>query len=72
MSLDDIVTKSIRLIGHHGYNTVSWRNTIALAACGKLSLKPLITHVMPMSEYQNAIEMMNSQDVGKAVFLPED
>lgn len=56
-SLDGFSLKNIRFSGHMGYNQESWRNTLALAKAEKLNLKPIITCILPLEEYQQGFDM---------------
>lgn len=65
--LDDITLRSIELIGHMGYNTISWRNTISLARKGKLDLTSIVTHTIPLEECAHGFDMMVSRQAGKVI-----
>lgn len=70
--LNDFASKNIRIQGHMGYNQESWRNCIALAACGKLDLKTIISCTLPMSEYEKGFQMSMKQEAAKVVLIPEE
>ena len=65
--LDDITLRSIELIGHMGYNTISWRNTINLARAGKLDLTSIVTHTVSLDECAHGLDMMVSREAGKVI-----
>lgn len=65
--LDEITLRSLVLIGHMGYDTVSWRNTIRLAKEGKLNLKAIITHRIPFMETKKGFDMMVNRKAGKII-----
>ena len=65
--LDDITLRSIELIGHMGYNTISWRNTINLAKTGKLDLTSIVTHTVTLDECAHGFDMMVSREAGKVI-----
>lgn len=65
--LDDITLRSIELIGHMGYNTISWKNTINLARAGKLDLTSIVTHTISLEECAHGFDMMVSREAGKVI-----
>lgn len=65
--LDDITLRSIELIGHMGYNTISWRNTINLAREGKLDLTSIVTHTVSLEECAYGFDLMVSREAGKVI-----
>jgi L-iditol 2-dehydrogenase len=48
----------------------SWDKTINLIASGKLQVEPLITHVLPLTEWEQAFEAVESMTALKAVLVP--
>jgi len=71
-SLDDLVNRAVRLIGHFGYDWVCWRNVMKLWKAGKFSLDSIITHRMKISQFNEAIEMLQKLEAVKIVLYPED
>lgn len=69
-SLDGFSLKNIRIMGHMGYDQVSWRNTLALSAVGRLDLKSIITCELPLEEYHKGFEMSRKQEAAKVVLIP--
>ena len=65
--LDSITLRSIELIGHMGYNTVSWLNTIRLAQRGKLDLKSIVTHRVKLEDVKRGFDFMVSREAGKVL-----
>lgn len=65
--LNSITLRSIEVIGHMGYNTVSWRNTINLASQGKLDLTSIVTHRISLEESGHGFDMMVSREAGKVI-----
>ena len=68
--LDNFALKNVDIRGNKGYNTESWRNSIALAECGKLDLKSIITHTLPLEEYAKGFELARTSDAAKVVLVP--
>ena len=66
-----LAKKQITMRGHTGYNAESWRNTIALAAAGKIDLKQIITKVIPLSSWKEGYELLEGKNKpGKIVLIP--
>ena len=67
-SLNDISMRGLRIIGHMGYDTVSWRNSINLLRSGMVDTKSLITHRLPLSEWRKGFDLMISKEAIKVIF----
>jgi threonine 3-dehydrogenase len=48
----------------------TWRRMNQLIDSGKVNLKPLITHILPIEEYQKGFEMVKSYSVQKILLKP--
>lgn len=62
--------REIRLQSVMGRNWETWRRMEQLIASGKLNLKPLITHILPLEEYQKGFAMVKGHDVMKVLLRP--
>lgn len=62
--------RNISLVGHMGYNPVSWRNVIRLIDAGKLDIRPMITHHMKLESFHEAVELMRARKAIKIIFHP--
>jgi threonine 3-dehydrogenase len=62
--------REVRLQSMMGRNWETWRRMNQLVDSGKINLKPLITHVLPMEEYQKAFELAKSHEVMKVLLKP--
>ena len=71
-SLNRLVDKAIQLKGHFGYDWVSWKNCFALIEAGLVDMKAVITHRMRISQFREAIELMQSRKAVKIILYPED
>lgn len=69
--MDDIHIPNLMVIGA-GNNWNMHKKAATLMAEGMIDLKPLVTNVMPLEEYQQAIEMAETRPQGfvKAIFRP--
>ena len=71
-SLNDLTYQSQSIQGHHAYNDVTWRNCLGLLEKQMLVLDPLITHVLPLSEWERGMNLMKSREGTKVLLYPED
>lgn len=69
-SLDPIVQKNVTLQGSFSHNWPVWERVLALLAGGQLDVKPIIGGVWPVTEWQEAFEMMHKGEVVKSVLKP--
>ncbi|MCQ5130123.1 alcohol dehydrogenase catalytic domain-containing protein [Butyricicoccus faecihominis] len=69
-TLIPLIDKQITVVGHMGYDAVSWDNSMELYKAGMLNIKDAITHVLPIDEYLTGYEMMKTQQSGKVVLIP--
>ena len=56
------------IIGRRMYET--WYQMHNLLSSGRLDVRPAITHVMPMSEFDQAIALLEAGQAGKVVLVP--
>ncbi|MBN1836581.1 MAG: zinc-binding dehydrogenase [Spirochaetales bacterium] len=68
LDLDPLLPKGATIVGHFGYDYVSWRNVLRLAEQGRIQYEPLITASMPLERWREAFEMMESRRAVKVVF----
>ena len=69
-SLDPVVQKNVTLQGSFSHNWPVWERVLALLAGGQLDVKPIIGGVWPVTEWQEAFEMMHKGEVVKSVLKP--
>ncbi|SCJ44918.1 Sorbitol dehydrogenase [uncultured Clostridium sp.] len=62
--------RNISLVGHMGYNPTSWRNVIRLIEAGKLDIRPMITHELPLKDFHEGVRLMQSRQAIKVIFHP--
>lgn len=68
---NDIVFKGATVHGITGrkmYET--WQQVSGLLKSGAVDLKPIITHVLPMEEFEKGFDLMISGESGKVVLIP--
>ncbi|CAM3744232.1 L-threonine 3-dehydrogenase [Alkalicoccus chagannorensis] len=69
---NDIVFKGLRVQGITGRRMFeTWQQTSGLLHAGRVDLKPLITHVLPMEEFEKGFALMNEGRCGKVILKPQ-
>ncbi len=56
-----IQMKDLQVEGIFGYTTASWKKTLELVGSGQLKLGDLITHRKPITEFRNALKLVESR-----------
>jgi threonine 3-dehydrogenase len=62
--------REIKLQSTMGRTWETWRRMNQLVDSGKVNLKPLITHILPIEKYQEGFEMVKGHDVMKVLLKP--
>jgi len=58
---DLLVGKDMTLIGSIAYRASTWSRVVALLAEGVLDVDPIVTHRFPMSEFEEAVRLMDDR-----------
>jgi 2-desacetyl-2-hydroxyethyl bacteriochlorophyllide A dehydrogenase len=58
---DVLVAKDIALIGSIAYPASTWSRVVGLVADGVLDLDPIVTHHYPMSDFEEAVRLMDDR-----------
>jgi len=67
----DVVFKGITIYGVVGRILFgTWHQVTGLVESGKLDLEKIVTHVFPLSEIDQAVQVMASGNSGKVVLIP--
>ncbi len=69
-SLDPIISKSITLKGHFSHTWDVWEKCLVLLSKGQVDLKPLITHELPIDQWEKSFELIESKEAMKVVLKP--
>ena len=69
-ALNQVVFHNIQLIGHEGYDPVSWHNCMKLLEAGMLDAKTPITHILPLTEYRKGVDLMLERKAIKVIYQP--
>jgi len=65
--INDISMKAVSIIGHMAYDCVTWRNALALLAAGKIKVKPMITHRLGLSQWDEGFAAMADKEAIKVI-----
>lgn len=65
--INDITSKPVTLIGHMAYDSTTWRNALRLLASGKIVSKPMITHRIGLSHWEEGFEAMANKTAIKVL-----
>lgn len=60
----------VRLVGSIGRTWETWRRMMQLIESDRLNLKPFISQILPMDEYQEGFELVKSNRVMKVLLQP--
>ena len=66
--LDQLSNCSGALLGHYGYDYISWRNTLRLAERGMIQYRPIISKIFSLDKWREAFAVVEEKSVIKAVF----
>ena len=69
-NLDPLVLKNVTLQGSFSHNWPVWERVIALMACGRLDVRPIIGGMWPVTDWREAFERMHSAEIVKSVLTP--
>ena len=50
------------------YDSTSWRNALRLLAAGKIQVKPMITHRLGLSHWEEGFAAMADKEAIKVIF----
>lgn len=64
--------KGVELIGHMGYDSTTWKCVLQLEALGKLDLTSFISHRLPLSKWEEGLELVRDRKATKVILLPEE
>ena len=71
-SINSISDREVSIHGHMGYDTESWRNCLNLLKNHRIDAKSMITHVLPLSQWEKGFELMSSHDAIKVVLYYDE
>ena len=65
-----IAYKELQIRGSLGQRWASWKRALSLMASGDVLTRPLISHVIPLSEWERGFELFESREGIKIVLAP--
>jgi len=71
-SLDQIIAKAVTLRGTFSHNWDVWEKCLVLMDKKTVELEKLITHELPISEWEKGLELIESREAVKVVLVPID
>jgi L-iditol 2-dehydrogenase len=72
ISLDPLISKAITLQGTYGHNWKTWRSVLKLLARGTVTTKPLISAVLPITEWEKGYRQVEDRSAVKVILKPVD
>jgi len=70
INFEKICYKELKVTGSLGSRRTSWEKAIQLVRQGRIQIKPLISHVFPITEWQKAFDMFEKKQGLKLVLEP--
>ncbi len=67
VNFDAILYKQLQVYGALGHSLETWDRLMRIFYQGKIDLKPLITHKMPLSQWKKAFDMCEKQEAVKVL-----
>lgn len=70
---DQLLYKQVQLFGSVGHSLATWDRVMRILAAGLIDLRPLISHVLPLSRWREAFDLCeNKQGVKVLVYYDRD
>jgi len=69
-SLDALLSKTVRLQGSFSHTWATWERCLRLMAENKIQTTPLISHLLPLDEWETGFELSLNREAVKAVIQP--
>ena len=55
-----------------GYDSTSWKNCLTLLEKGEVDMEAFISHRLPLSKWEEGIELVKNRQATKVILLPEE
>ena len=69
-TLDPIISKNVTLVGHFSHTWDVWEKALVILSKGQVDLNPLITHEMPIDEWERSFKLVEQKEAMKVVLTP--
>ncbi|NLB54278.1 MAG: alcohol dehydrogenase catalytic domain-containing protein [Lentisphaerae bacterium] len=66
--LDRILYKEIKMTGSFSQKYTGWKKALELCSTGKIAVRPLVTHQLPLSDWQKGFSLFENGEAVKVVF----
>lgn len=70
MNLNGIVGKNLRIKGSYGHTWQVWERCVRVLAAGKIPLEHILTHRLPLSEWEEGYQAMADRQAVKVLLRP--
>jgi L-iditol 2-dehydrogenase len=70
IDFEKVLSKELKVAGSFGQRPSAWERALELMARGKVSLSPLVSDVLPLSEWKRAFELFENKEGLKVVLRP--
>ena len=68
--LEQVCVKEVSVQGTFATVSSSWRKALNLLRCGLVQTGPLISHRLPLADWQEAFDLFERREGVKIVFTP--
>jgi L-iditol 2-dehydrogenase len=72
ISLDPLISKAITLQGTYGHNWKTWRSVLKLLERGTVTTKPLISTLLPITDWEKGYRQVEDRSAVKVILKPAD
>ena len=70
IDFEKVAFKELQVSGGIGQRRPAWRRSLALMERGLVQLEPLISHRLPLAEWERAFDMVEKQEGTKVLLMP--
>jgi L-iditol 2-dehydrogenase len=69
--LDQVLYKEIELNAIFSHKYMAWEKAIALAGQGRIVARPLVTDILPLSQWEQGFRRFETKEALKVIFEPQ-
>ncbi len=70
LDLSLLAYKELRMVGSLGQTPPAWTRALGLMASGQVQVRPLATHVLPLSHWEEGFRLFESKEGIKVILIP--
>ncbi len=70
LDLSLLAYKELRMVGSLGQTPPGWTRALGLMASGQVKVRPLATHVLPLSQWEEGFRLFESKEGIKVILTP--